>query len=390
VAASNGSSALWLSCHVHYQCRHSGACCRSGWPLPVEHRVVADIDRAVSDGRLRTVDGSPVWLLETRDAPEDMAGTLRQTDGGCVFHLPAAGESGRGGTSRHCAAHAALGHAALPASCQHFPRVCLIDDRGIRVALSHYCPTAASLLVNHAGPVAIVSGPPPVPGLPDPEGLDVRGGLPPRLASRVLMDWPGLTAWEAHVVEVLAGPTATAGTADAALARLSGDAERLAAWRPGVAGSLADAVARLADAPAPRDGESLARSVMDARAQADFAAALDACRPPWTWPEAPGDLEVLDTQWVAAGWQVHAAVVRRYLAAKAFASWVTYHADATRALVAWLRLVSAVLRIECGRACAASKRSLDAVLLKDAIRQSDLLLVHYADSARLAAVVTAD
>lgn len=388
--ASPAAPALWLSCHVGYQCRHSGACCRSGWPLPVETRVVAGIDGAVSARRLSTVDGSPVWLLETIDAPEDVAGTLRQVDGGCVFHTAAATGTEPSVTSRRCAVHAAMGHAALPASCQHFPRVCLVDDRGVRVALSHYCPTAASMLVDHAGPVEIVAGPPPVGDLVVPEGLDVRGELPPRLSARVLSDWPGLTAWEAHVVEVLAGRRATSETTEAALARLGEHADRLAGWRPGGSETLADAVARLDTPPGRRPLEHDDGPFALSSARVGFAAARDACRAPWTWPAAPGDLDALEAQWVAEGWAVHAAIVRRYLASKAFASWIGYQADATRSLIAWLRLAWAVLRIECVRSSAASQRSLDPEILKDAVRQADLLLVHYADSAGLAAAVRSD
>ena len=103
--------------------------------------------------------------------------------------------------------HATLGHEALPSSCQHFPRVCLVDTRGVRVALSHFCPTAAAMLVDATHPVAIVRGPEAVPGVGVPEGLDARDVLPPSLSDRVLMDLDALTAWEAHIVQALAGPS---------------------------------------------------------------------------------------------------------------------------------------------------------------------------------------
>lgn len=386
MTASAGRSALWLSCHVDYQCRHSGACCRSGWPLPVEAAVVAEIDRAVTDHRISTVDGSPVWLVTTTVAPDDMAGTLRQIAGGCVFHAPLPAASGVGEAPRQCAVHATLGHGALPVSCQHFPRVCLVDDRGVRVTLSHACPTAATMLVEHVGPVSIVAGPPPVPGRAVPEGFDVRGELPPRLSSGVLADWPGLTAWEARVVDVLAGPGAVAGSAEAALSRLAADAERLAAWRPGT-DTVGDVVASLNATAGAADGGARARPHPLATPAVGFSTARTACQAPWTWPEAPANLETLDAELVAAGWDAHATVVRRYLAAKAFAAWVGYQADATRALIAWLHMASAVLRVECVRSCAARHRPLDLDLLKDAIQQADRLLVHHADSAWLAAAV---
>ena len=50
-----------------------------------------------------------------------------------------------------------------------------------------------------------------------------------------------------------------------------------------------------------------------------------------------------------------------------------------------LRLVLAVLRAECIRCCVHEDGELDARLLTHAIRQTDLLIVHLIDRARLAA-----
>ncbi len=97
-------------------------------------------------------------------------------------------------------------------SCVHFPYVCLIDARGVHVTLSHYCPTAASLLFEHRGPIQIVEGPPPIAGLEIPEGLDARESLPPlRDSSRPtthdprpsLMSWEEFSEWEQQEVDSL-------------------------------------------------------------------------------------------------------------------------------------------------------------------------------------------
>lgn len=95
------------------------------------------------------------WLEEGGVLP-------RNAQGACVFH------DGRCTVYEH-----------RPMSCVHFPYVCLIDARGVHVTLSHYCPTAASLLFAHQGPIEIVEGPSPVPDLEIPEGLDARESLPP-------------------------------------------------------------------------------------------------------------------------------------------------------------------------------------------------------------------
>ena len=384
------SDTFWLSCHVDYACRHSGACCRAGWPLPVESRVVPAIDAAVTAGRVPTVDGSVVWLRETPEAPEGMAGTFRLADGACVFHVAREAAGHGAAAARHCAVHATLGHEALPSSCQYFPRVCLVDTRGVRVALSHFCPTAAAMLVDATRPVTIVRGPEAVPGVGVPEGLDARDVLPPSLSDRVLMDLDALTAWEAHVVNALAGPAAWPGAVEDVLAQLAAQAADLARWTPGGA-SLTETIRGFAPAPDDAVDGALSRdtSARDPFApwtpEAAWVLGREACRAPWTWPDPPANLAALDARWVAPAWPYVAPVVRRYLAGKAFGAWVTYPADATRALVAWLALAIAVLRVECARACAEGPRPLDRERLVTAVRQADLLLVHYADSAVLAA-----
>jgi hypothetical protein len=83
-------------------------------------------------------------------------------------------------------------------------------------------------------------------------------------------------------------------------------------------------------------------------------------------------------------WPAHALPIRRWLAAKAFASWVALQGAGLRSTVASLRLDLAVLRAEAARGCAAAGRPLDADLLKEAVRRADLLLLHLADPEALA------
>lgn len=151
---------FWLNFHLPYHCRHSGACCKAGWTIPIEP------ERAPFLG------------------PGD---TLPQDAGGaCVFH------DGR------CTVYA-----HRPMSCVHFPYVCLIDARGVHVTLSHFCPTAAALLFDHRGPIEIVEGSPPIAGLDMPEGLDARESLPPLRAPNVLMSFEEFSEWERHELKAL-------------------------------------------------------------------------------------------------------------------------------------------------------------------------------------------
>lgn len=295
---------FWLNFHLAYACRHSGACCSSGWAIPVERDRVIPIRNLASQ-----TDDS--WLLPDPNAPEEVAGTLAlQSTGHCVFH----GETGCGV------------YASRPASCSHFPYVCLIDPRGVHVTLSHYCPTAASLLFAPAGPIEIVAGPSPVAGFDVPEGLDARESLPPLESPSRLMTWQAFSDWE----------RAEVGKATAAL-------------------TMADAI-RL------------------------FEHARFAVPAPWSWVAAPTDLESSWTTLVAPSWAGFAVVVQRYRAARVFASWSAYAEDGVAAVLRVAEIADAVLRVEAVRQCVTAGRVLDAELLTQAIRQSDLLLVHYADS----------
>ena len=317
--------------HVPYACQHAGACCSSGWPIPIE-RV-----RVPAAASLRP-DRS--WLRPAQDAPPDVAGLLAVSDGGhCIFH--------RAG----CEIQRAHGHGALPSACQHFPRVVLLDARGVFVSLSHYCPTAAALLFTHTGRVEIVEGPPAIP-VGEPEGLDARDVLPPLLldgvrsrhatfgvrsrhrshagtadsqsrhgeTQPVLMDLAGYSAWEAYMVDTLAN---TAGTADDAIERLDDDLRRLQTWRPG-RGTLAEAVKGLS----AQDGRAVATQAVDDE-----------------------------------------SVIKRYLAARAFGSWSAYQcADGIPAVVRELRHALATVRQHSRR-----------MSLKEAIRQTDLQILHLAN-----------
>ena len=237
---------FWLNFHLPYACRHSGACCTAGWRIPIEPERAKFIKPGA-------------WLEEGGVLPRD-------EHGACVFH------NGRCTVYEH-----------RPMSCVHFPYVCLIDARGVHVTLSHYCPTAASLLFEHEGPIEIVEGPSPVPALGIPEGLDARESLPPLREPNRLMSFDEFSNWERDELRTLKS--------------LAGESE-------------------------------------------------------------------------------FAPVIERFLAAKLFASWAAYQGDGTTAVRHAVRAAHAVLQEEMTRTAQEAGRSIDAALLKQAIRQADLRLVH--------------
>jgi hypothetical protein len=97
------------------------------------------------------------------------------------------------------------------------------------------------------------------------------------------------------------------------------------------------------------------------------------------------------------GSRLESRVVNRFLASKAFASWCAYESRGIRTLVAELFVSEVVLRVECERACRAAGRvpfdgrnsdaqgRLDRSLTIEAIRQSDLLLMHLIDRRQMIA-----
>ena len=360
-----------LSIHADYACRHSGACCTAGWRIPVEPPCEKRLVLSALDGSLR--------LMERRDGLTVMA---LAPGGECVSF-----ERGLGGTSG-CAIHRVLGHDALPSACQHFPRAAVTDDLGTFVTLSHFCPTAAGMLFRDDVELSIVEAPASFGSAIQYEGFDARGALPPLLAPEMLMDLESHHAWERHVVRVLADRTHTP---ERALARLSAHAADLRAWTP-VAGSLRDRIESLGDGecsgPTASGGPATGGWGAHAQASARTGRLYDtvrACVPMDLQPDPlPRDFADADAELVEPAWSSFAIPISRYLAAKAFASWIPWQARGVVTAVAALGAARAVLRAEAGRQCRAAGRILDRPLLVEAIRHADFLLVHKASSQELA------
>jgi hypothetical protein len=253
-------------------------------------------------------------------------------DGRCVFH---------DATGYRCRAQSALGHAALPLACRQFPRVCVIDPRGVSVTLSHFCPTAASMLDDDA-PTAILTSAPAFPDDGEYEGLDATGGLPPLLRPDMLMDWDDWWLWEDLSVATLARDDLTPARA---LDALQQAVDGVIDWSPRrgpLAVAMHDAFARIA--PRESTPPSLAPyldDVMTAIPKEMRPAAHPSASP----PSAPA--------------------MQRYLAAHAFANWTIHLGDGLRG---WLRSIEAAY----------------ALARQFGVRHADLLLRHLADPRALA------
>jgi hypothetical protein len=361
-----------LSIHARYACGRSGACCTAGWAIPVEPDVDDGLRRGWEEGRLRAGGAASVAeLLRPAAGLADGARVLLRQDrhGRCAFFEPHAGNL--------CAIHRGLGHEALPVACRQFPRLALLAPDAVRITLSHFCPTAAGLLFA-PGPCAIVEDPPAFPPARVYEGLDAREALPPLLRPGVLLGWDGHAAWEAHAVATLAGGALGP---EEALARLEAQAAAASAWTVDDGPFLPFLRGTFALAPSAGGG---ARGSID-EAVAAWRLARGCVPPALAAPaDLPPGLAEADQGLVVPAWPGQAATVGRYLAAKAFASWCALQGPGLRTTVAALATAWGVLRVEAARACLRAQRPLDAVLLKEAVRAADLLLVHLASSELLA------
>jgi len=263
-----------LNIHAPYRCRHAGACCRASWMIPFDDGTIA----------------------------------ARDANGACTF---------LDGTAGRCSVHRAGGLQALPVTCRMFPRIVLHDARGTFISLSHFCPTAASLLFDVPGDVAIVEAPAPLADIGELDGLDARGVWPPLLRPGMLMDPESYGAWERGALQLL---TRGGAAPRDALAALDDATSRVAAWAPG-SGALLDAVHASFDTLGPGRESGTDRD--------------------------------------------HAAI-KRWLAARLFGAWIAYQGDGLAATLAYLRSCLDTFERECDA---------DGSTLQ-AIRRSDLRIVH--------------
>jgi hypothetical protein len=280
----------------------------------------------------------------------------------------ARGQSGECGFHNHqrCSLQEAGGEAMLPSACRHFPRVFLRDGRGCLVTLSHFCPTAASMLLDRA-PVQVVEAPPPV-SLQEPiEGLDARDALPPLVRPGMLADLEGYDAWEQAAIRALLSEP----DAETALRTVERGTEIIRLWSP-ARGPLVDAVATAFSV----DHQGLAGP---APLSPGFALVKELTGP-HPLMEVPRDF---DDQWKRLRDRAansFRAPIARYLAACAFGNWIAYRGQGLRSIVAWLRACHDVLRLQLVTHLRDVQGDLDPSAVIEPVRMADYLMVHTVDS----------
>jgi Fe-S-cluster containining protein len=337
-----------LSFHASYVCQEQGACCTSDWPIEIEAEPLDRACRAMRSGHL---GGSPETCFEPVDVTHDAGPTLLvRRDNRCVFLSR---------RERHrCDLHHALGHSALPLACRQFPRVSLLHPGGASVTLSHFCPTAAALLVGPPGAIRIVSDAARFPAAAEYVGLDARSALPPLLRPDMLMDWEAWYRWEELSIAVIDEATSP----HAALCRLGQVVEVARTWRPGD-GALVRHLERAFESE-PARGEGTAPGAAERSADGVPGANANSSRHAEVLASIPEPLR--PNGLITATSAAPLIAQRRLLAAHAFASWAACLGGGLRT---WLRSLEAVQAL------------IDSGL---PVREVDLWLRHLADPTRLA------
>jgi Fe-S-cluster containining protein len=356
-----------LAQHAGYRCRHSGACCTSGWPIHVEADRVGPIEEALARGQVRSAERQP--LVAEAGLPPGAGAVLRTTAlGHCAFY-----DAG----GRRCRVHAALGHDRLPVACQHFPRRCLIERDATFVSLSHYCPTVARMAFDDADRRGAVTAPSSLVGHLRLEGLDAREALPPLLRPGLLTDLAGYRRWEAAVVSALEDDAP-----ERALGRVRAFTADLMAWQPRrgrFADAVTGAVERHRSVAVEWDGAARFDRWVEDRERAR-ASSPGEMRP----PRLDESLARADESWVRPGWSAFSRPVGRFVAAHAFGNWHAYFGTSLLTVVRALEAALAVVRVEAANQCRLNQRPIDREQLVEAFRAADLLLVHLADPKALA------
>lgn len=359
-----------LSIHADYRCRRSGACCTADWDVPVELPLYRTLDQALTAGRVVPVEleeNGAALIVEDRLPDGAAAMVARTATGDCVFYHRHSGL---------CVIHRDLGEPMLPATCRHFPRLAVRDARGTFVSLTHYCPTAAASLFRDDVRLEIVESPLAFPEA-DYDGLVVTSDdWPPLLRPDCLADAESYAAWERHMVARCADETRSS---ESVLATLDRDARIVRTVSPVTGAAIVSAIERLpvevVDAPVP---EALDASL------AHYLEVLSAVPDEWRPEPDTGDLAECYRRHVAVEWRRFDAPLRRYLAAKAFASWTAYQGRGFLSIVRGLEAALALVRVEAVRCCRDAGRRLEADLLREAFRQADFTLNHLASGDELA------
>lgn len=345
-----------LSFHGQYRCHNTGVCCSSGWDVAVEEEVEVRLTPLLALSP-RSLPNGADGFRPVSDPPSGCRSSLRIASSGACWFRDEPGQA--------CAIHRDHGEEALPSACRQFPRVCVLEPDAVSVSLSHYCPTAAGLLFEGPAQFGLVTSPRAFPNDWPYEGLDARDAYPPFLRPGVLLGFDGLRAFEDRAVAVLSREPLWE-----ALAIIDSAAARARSWAAAHHGALAELIPGFFE---PSD-DAGARST-DPRPVL-LAAMTEGTQPrdglPDYRPAAPAPSGLVDL------------ALRKYLAARLIAAWITFQGEGLSSVTRFLHLcLDTVFLFESARGATEAEE----VRWKEAIRNADLWILHYSDPDRLARIL---
>ena len=279
-----------------------------------------------------------------------------------------------------CVIHREIGVRRAPSACRHFPRQVLHDARGTLISLSHFCPTAAAMLLNHAD-LSIVEAMPPLRLESVMEGLDASDALPPLMRPGLLSDISCVRGMGAcrhcHLrslalrIPRLSRPPVCGNRIRPAMESGTRIASRVGPFGLRRRHPVGVLVASLnpRQSSASRDSRLDWPGMISRRSRASKSA----------WARAIGGSNV---EWFERG-------MKNYLAARLFGNWIAYQSQGLRSIVAWLRTCAAVVRHFLVRRVLGSGLPATRQDFIEAVRAADLLLLHVLDTESFARDVAA-
>jgi hypothetical protein len=209
------------------------------------------------------------------------------------------------------------------------------------------------------------------------EGLDARDALPPLLRPDVLCDPDGYDAWERASIATLDRPDLTW---QAAVAWIASATDRARAWRPGHATLAACVTRAFAEDPQP-----VAQALSDEQLIRLVWRSGDDCLP--LEGRALAAFEDLWLRQAADGFAQFDRPMKNFLAARLFGTWIAYQGRGLRSIVNWMRAAGALVRHHFLIRVLDSGRPVTTNDFLEAIRMTDLVLLHAIDTQAFARAV---
>lgn len=380
-----------LDFQTSFQCSNCGLCCASNLGIQVEQDIYDTLCRCIKNRELQLPsDKEPamdkLFITKKNPSGEPIIELGRNEKGQCPFL--------ESGDVYLCAIHLQVGSDALPAICRLYPRMCVLSPLGVYIGLSHSCPTAAALLFSGEETIAITQNPPTFPPSQKYEGLDARKHLPPLLRPNVLMTWEAYILWEQYIIEFI---NRKEYTPEDALIVLCTTVEKLRSMNSGEYFDI-QVMKEILQSDKNADAEQLKSQIkkipsgiphtlryytqiinmFDGKHTA-FKKIYEDFKLFYSANEKSEILRNFANDYAAyihPVWSEFERPIRRYITAQLFANYFAYQGNGLRTGIFFVIIAQACVRVHSTILCVCENTTLNKNILLEAIRLTDLLLLH--------------